>query len=64
MIAIPDLKHLDYMHWIEKNPNTLQVFGLCNKDTWAALRLANGAAIETRDGFTGSWTGVVGRYTP
>lgn len=54
----------NYIHWIEKNPTTLQAFGLCNKDTWAALRLADGTSIETRNGFTGSWTGVVGRYTP
>ncbi|KAI0123912.1 family 55 glycoside hydrolase [Xylariales sp. AK1849] len=54
----------DYMHWISQTPSNLQAFGLCSKDTYATLRLANGTAIVTQNGFTGSWGGDVGRYTP
>ncbi|KAI1812156.1 glycoside hydrolase family 55 protein [Poronia punctata] len=57
----------NYMHYIEKTPSNLQAFGLCSKDTWATLRLADGTAIVTQDGFTGSWSGAggdVARYTP
>jgi hypothetical protein len=53
----------DYIHWIEANPTNLNAFGLCSKDTWAALRLADNTDIVTADGFTGSWSGDVGRYT-
>lgn len=55
------------MHWIAQTPANLQAFGLCSKDTWATLRLADGTNIVTQDGFTGSWPntgGDVGRYTP
>ncbi|KAK6066121.1 hypothetical protein SCUP515_10868 [Seiridium cupressi] len=54
----------NYVHWITETPDNLQAFGLCSKDTWAGLRLANGTSIITEDGFTGSWGGDVGRYTP
>jgi hypothetical protein len=57
----------DVMHWIQKQPTNLQAFGLCSKDTYATLRLANGTDIVTQNGFTGSWSGTggdVGRYTP
>lgn len=54
----------DYIHWITETPDNLQAFGLCSKDTYAGLRLANGTFILTDDGFTGSWGGDVGRYTP
>ncbi|KAJ5240912.1 glycoside hydrolase family 55 protein [Penicillium citrinum] len=57
----------NYMHWIAQTPSNLQAFGLCSKDTWATLRLADGTNIVTQDGFTGSWPntgGDVGRYTP
>ncbi|CZR64545.1 probable Glucan endo-1,3-beta-glucosidase BGN13.1 [Phialocephala subalpina] len=54
----------DYMHWIAETPSNLQAFGLCSKDTWAALRLADGTNIVTANGFEGSWSGDVGRYTP
>ncbi|KAH8201325.1 hypothetical protein TruAng_004493 [Truncatella angustata] len=54
----------DYMHWIEETPGNLQAFGLCSKDTYAGLRLANGTDIVTDPNFTGSWGGDVGRYTP
>ncbi|KAI0442034.1 glycoside hydrolase family 55 protein [Xylaria telfairii] len=56
----------NYMHWIAKTPSNLQAFGLCSKDTYATLRLADGTAIVTQNGFTGSWSGGggdVGRYT-
>ncbi|RWA14250.1 hypothetical protein EKO27_g870 [Xylaria grammica] len=58
---------IDYMHWIAKTPSNLQAFGLCSKDSYATLRLADGTAIVTQNGFTGSWSGGggdVGRYTP
>ncbi|KAJ8127946.1 hypothetical protein O1611_g5691 [Lasiodiplodia mahajangana] len=57
----------DYMHWIAKTPSNLQAFGLCSKDTYATLRLADGTPIVSQNGFTGSWSGGggdVGRYTP
>ncbi|KAI5926488.1 beta-1,3-glucanase [Camillea tinctor] len=57
----------DYMHWITETPANLQAFGLCSKDTYATLRLADDTKIVTTDGFTGSWPstgGDVGRYTP
>ncbi|ORY61589.1 glycoside hydrolase family 55 protein [Pseudomassariella vexata] len=57
----------DYMHWIAETPSNLQAFGLCSKDTYVTLRLADGTAIFTNSSFTGSWTGSggdVGRYTP
>lgn len=54
----------DVVHWIAETPDNLQAFGLCSKDTYAGLRLANGTEIVTEDGFTGSWGGDVGRYTP
>lgn len=56
----------DTMHWIAQTPSNLQAFGLCSKDTWATLRLADGTNIQTQNGFTGSWPGTggdVGRYT-
>jgi hypothetical protein len=58
---------IDYMHWVAKTPSNLQAFGLCSKDTYATLRLADGTAIVSQNGFTGSWSGAggdVGRYTP
>ncbi len=54
------------MHWIQATPTTLQAFGLCSKDSYATLRLADGTEIVTADGFTGSWPGgggLIGRYT-
>jgi len=62
----------DYMHWIKQTPSNLQAFGLCSKDTWATLRLADGTNIVSQPNFTGSWPddsagqhgGLVGRYTP
>ncbi|CAJ2505944.1 Uu.00g000740.m01.CDS01 [Anthostomella pinea] len=54
----------NFMHWIAQTPTNLQAFGLCSKDTWATLRLADGTNIVTQDGFEGSWSGDVGRYTP
>ncbi|KAH8904793.1 glycoside hydrolase family 55 protein [Coniochaeta sp. PMI_546] len=55
------------MHWIQQTPSNLQAFGLCSKDTWATLRLADGTNIQTQGSFQGSWPGTggdVGRYTP
>ncbi|RYP77304.1 hypothetical protein DL769_003453 [Monosporascus sp. CRB-8-3] len=57
----------NHMHWITETPDNLQVFGLCSKDSWAALRLADGTSIVTSPNFTGSWPGggaLIGRYTP
>ncbi|RBQ78001.1 hypothetical protein FVER14953_09443 [Fusarium verticillioides] len=57
----------NYMHWISETPKNLQAFGLCSKDAWATLHLADGTNIVSQDGFTGSWPGGggdVGRYTP
>ena len=54
------------MHWIAQAPTNLQAFGLCSKDTWATLRLADGTNIQTQPNFQGSWSpggGDVGRYT-
>ncbi|KAJ9137086.1 Glycoside hydrolase family 55 protein [Pleurostoma richardsiae] len=57
----------DYLHWISSTPSNLQAFGLCGKDSWAALHLADGTNIVSQDGFTGGWSpggSDVGRYTP
>ncbi|KAL2015322.1 hypothetical protein VTK56DRAFT_5804 [Thermocarpiscus australiensis] len=51
------------MHYVQEAPAGLQAFGLCSKDTYYALRLADGTEIVTQNGFTGSWGGDVGRYT-
>ncbi|KAK0610586.1 glycoside hydrolase family 55 protein [Bombardia bombarda] len=54
------------VHWIQQTPSNLQAFGLCSKDSFAGLRLADGTQIVTNNGFTGSWPGGggdVGRYT-
>eukprot|EP00026_Physarum_polycephalum_P004431 Phypoly_transcript_04450.p1 GENE.Phypoly_transcript_04450~~Phypoly_transcript_04450.p1 ORF type:complete len:711 (+),score=118.99 Phypoly_transcript_04450:211-2133(+) len=54
------------MHWIQTNPTNFQAFGLCSKDSYATLRLANGVQIQTSAGYTGSWPGTGGdiaRYT-
>ncbi|KAI2642512.1 glycoside hydrolase family 55 protein [Xylaria nigripes] len=45
----------NYLHWIEAMPNNLQAFGLCSKDTWAAIHFPDGTDIVTQNGFTGSW---------
>jgi hypothetical protein len=57
---------IDYMHWITSTPTNLQAFGLCSKDTYATLHLADGTNLVTANGWTGSWPGSggdVGRYT-
>jgi hypothetical protein len=57
----------DNVHWIAETPSNLQAFGLCSKDSYAVLRLADGTQIQTQQGFGGSWPGTggdVGRYTP
>ncbi|KAI1823550.1 glycoside hydrolase family 55 protein [Xylaria intraflava] len=57
----------DTLHWIAATPSNLQAFGLCSKDSFYTLHLANGTDIETDTGFTGSWPGTggdIGRYTP
>jgi hypothetical protein len=55
-----------YMHMVQGTSENLQLFGLCSKDAYATLRLADGTEIVTSEGFTGSWPGGggdVGRYT-
>lgn len=54
----------DDIHWISETPTNLQAFGLCTKDSYAGLRLADGSKLVTANGWSGSWTGDVGRYTP
>jgi hypothetical protein len=56
-----------HMHFIKETPVGLQAFGLCSKDAYAVLRLADGTEIVTENQFEGSWPGGggdVGRYTP
>ncbi|KAK4119685.1 glycoside hydrolase family 55 protein [Parathielavia appendiculata] len=53
-----------HMHFVKETPANLQAFGLCSKDAYATLRLADGTEVVTANGFTGSWEGDVGRYTP
>lgn len=56
-----------YMHVVKETPGNLNVFGLCSKDAYATLRLADGREVVTDPNFTGSWPGGggdVGRYTP
>jgi hypothetical protein len=55
---------LDYMHWITQTPTNFQSFGFCSKSTYSTLRLADGTTILPANGFSGSWGGLVGRYTP
>jgi hypothetical protein len=55
------------MHFVKETPQNLEAFGLCSKDAYATLRLADGSDIVTDPNFTGSWPGGggdVGRYTP
>ncbi|KXJ95237.1 glucan endo-1,3-beta-glucosidase BGN13.1 precursor [Microdochium bolleyi] len=59
----------NHLHWIEQTPSNFQAFGLCGKDSWAALRLGDGTVITSEPNFKGSWAGgaggsLVGRYTP
>jgi len=46
-----------YMHWVQKTPTNLNAFGLCNKDTYGTLKLANGAEVVANPDYTGSWPG-------
>ena len=55
-----------HMHFIKETPTNLQAFGLCSKDAYAVLRLADGTELVTSTSWTGSWPGGggdVGRYT-
>lgn len=51
------------MHWIAAQPTNLQGYGFCSKSSYSTLRLADGTVITTSPNFTGSWGGLVGRYT-
>lgn len=53
------------MHWIEKAPSNLQLYGMCSKDTTIALRLGNGTEIQAEGQFEGGWNpgADIGRYT-
>ena len=56
-----------HMHFVKETPTNLQAFGLCSKDAYAVLRLADGTELVTSTSWTGSWPGGggdVGRYTP
>ncbi|KAK2590242.1 hypothetical protein QQS21_012073 [Conoideocrella luteorostrata] len=46
------------MHWISKQPSDLQIFGICSKSAYNALRLANGQFVRSQSGFTGGWPGT------
>ncbi|KAI1213565.1 glycoside hydrolase family 55 protein [Annulohypoxylon truncatum] len=52
------------MHWISQTPANLKAYGLCSKSTTTTLHLGDGTNINTQPDFTGSWGGLVGRYTP
>ncbi|KAL1839257.1 hypothetical protein VTJ49DRAFT_1694 [Mycothermus thermophilus] len=55
-----------HMHFVKEEPEGLEAFGLCSKDAYAVLRLADGTEVVTAEGFTGSWPvggGDIGRYT-
>ncbi|KAK3187626.1 hypothetical protein K4F52_003684 [Lecanicillium sp. MT-2017a] len=54
----------NYMHWVQKSPRNLQAFGLCVKSTYAVLHTGDGQDIVAQEGFTGSWGGLIDRYTP
>ncbi|KAH7035656.1 glycoside hydrolase family 55 protein [Microdochium trichocladiopsis] len=59
----------NHLHWIEQTPSNFQAFGLCGKDSWAALRLGDGTVITSQPDFKGSWAdgnggSLVDRYTP
>jgi len=54
------------VHWIQKKPGNLHLFGLCSKDTLNVMRLEGGKEILTNGGYTGGWPGSggdAGRYT-
>jgi len=54
------------VHWIQKRPGNLHLFGLCSKDTLNAMRLEGGKETLTNGGYTGGWPdsgGDAGRYT-
>ncbi|KAG5977673.1 hypothetical protein E4U55_006625 [Claviceps digitariae] len=53
-------KCINVMHWIAKTPSDLQMFGICSKSAFNALRLGNGQFVPSRPDFKGGWpnTGV------
>jgi hypothetical protein len=56
-----------HMHFVQETPKDFQAFGLCSKDAYAVLRLADGTEIVAGEGYSGGWPGGggdVGRYTP
>lgn len=56
-----------HMHFVQETPKDFQAFGLCSKDAYAVLRLADGTEILAGEGYSGGWPGGggdVGRYTP
>jgi hypothetical protein len=56
-----------HMNFVKETPAGLQAFGLCSKDAYAVMKLADGTDIVTSPNFTGSWPGGggdIGRYTP
>lgn len=57
--------YLDYIHFINKSPTNLQMFGMCSKDTKVALRLGDGTDIAAEGDFSGGWNpgADIGRYT-
>ncbi|KAI1384809.1 glycoside hydrolase family 55 protein [Hypoxylon trugodes] len=52
------------LHWVAQTPTRFQAYGLCTTGTQNVLHLADGTHIVAQQGFTGSWGGLVGRYTP
>ncbi|EGX87862.1 glucan endo-1,3-beta-glucosidase BGN13.1 precursor [Cordyceps militaris CM01] len=53
------------MHWIQKTPRNLQMYGMCTKDTTIALRLGDGTTVGAEGKFEGGWNpgATIGRYT-
>ncbi|KAK0648384.1 hypothetical protein B0T16DRAFT_455861 [Cercophora newfieldiana] len=43
----------EVVHWVQKPPENLNMFGMCSNNAKVTLRLGNGTEIVTKDGFTG-----------
>ncbi|KAG6009746.1 hypothetical protein E4U21_001495 [Claviceps maximensis] len=48
-------KCINVMHWLAKTPTDFQMFGICSKSAFNALRLGNGTFVPARPLYTGGW---------
>ncbi|KAG6013810.1 hypothetical protein E4U54_006314 [Claviceps lovelessii] len=45
----------DVLHWIAKTPSDFQMFGICSKSSFNALRLENSTFVPSIPDFMGGW---------